>query len=56
MMMGKRISFKKAVEATPEISHCYQHGLRAFRSDSEKVQPGDTRRCGGSVDLDVCVS
>ncbi len=53
--MGKMISFKKAVETTPEISHCYQPGLRALGSDSEKVQPTSPRRCNGSVDLDVCV-
>ncbi len=53
--MGKRISFKKAVEATPEISHCYQPGLKALGSSSAKVQPGDTQSCDGSVELDVCV-
>ncbi len=49
------LAFEKAVKATPEISQCYQPGLRALGSNSSKIQPADTRCCYGSVDLDACL-
>lgn len=50
------MTFKQAVEATPDIKKCYQAGLRAFGSDSKKIHLGDTTKCEGSVDIDGCTT
>ena len=48
------MTFKAAVEATPEIQHAWNRGLQALRGrDRDCVQAGDTRRLSGSVDLDT---
>lgn len=46
--------FKEAVEATPEISNCYQAGLTALGNNSQKITLGNNRDCSGSVFIDRC--
>lgn len=47
------MTFRQAVEATPEIADAYRLGLRALRAaDREKVTARRPRALGGSVDLD----
>jgi hypothetical protein len=48
--------FRRAIEATPEITNCYQSGLRALGEYSQKVLPNDTSKCDGSVDIDACTA
>ncbi len=48
--------FKKAVEATPEVSNCYQSGLQALGKYSQKIELSDTSKCQGSVDIDLCTT
>lgn len=48
------MTFKEAVETTPDVKTCYQRGLRALGSDSKKINLGDTAKCEGSVDIDRC--
>lgn len=51
----RQLSFKETIEATEEIKHCYQTGLKAFGAYSSKIELGDTSKCEGSVDIDACV-
>ncbi len=56
MSKGKKdskITFKEAVEQTPDISNAYRTGLQALGSYSDKVSLGDARLCEGSVDIDA---
>ncbi|MCS7036436.1 MAG: hypothetical protein RMJ33_14275 [Saprospiraceae bacterium] len=48
-------AFAKAVHDTPSIAECYQRGLQALGSDSDKVSPKNSRHCQGSVSLDACL-
>lgn len=52
--MSKK-SFKDAVDADG-ILPCYKVGLRGLGTNSTKIKLGDTKKCEGSVDLDVCFS
>jgi hypothetical protein len=47
-------SFQKAVENTPEVATCFQHGLSALGKYSEKIEMVDSKLCDGSLDLDIC--
>jgi hypothetical protein len=49
-------SFKIAVENTPDITNCYQTGLKGLGSHSKKIQLFDTSSCSGSVDIDSCTT
>lgn len=44
--------FKEAVENTPDVRNAYEPGLQAFGPYRNKVEMGNTRQCGGSVDID----
>jgi len=48
--------YKKAVEATLDITNCYQPGLLALGANSTKVNPVNTRLLNGSVDIDSCTA
>lgn len=48
--------FKKAVEATPDITNCYQPGLSALGKYSKKIKASQTSKIDGSVDIDTCTS
>ena len=52
----KAISFKKAVENTPDVAKCYQSGLQALGSYSKKIELKDTSLCSGSIDIDACTT
>ena len=47
--------FKAAVQGTPEIASCFQPGLKALGSHSQKIKVGDNSHVNGSVELDECV-
>ncbi len=49
-------SFRTAVENTPDITTCYQVGLRGLGTYSQKVQLSDNSKCSGSVDIDACTT
>jgi hypothetical protein len=46
------MTFKEAVEQTPQIAAAYKTGLSAFGDYSSKVVVPDKRLLGGSVDID----
>lgn len=48
----KPISFKEAVEATPDIANAYCKGLQALGNYSTKIKLASTHSCEGSVDID----
>lgn len=48
----KKLSFKEAIERTPDISHGYREGLAALGADSKRVIIPDTVCIDGSVDID----
>ncbi len=51
----KRITFREAVESTPDVANCYQPGLQAFdRKYRSKIDFTETRHCEGSLDIDTC--
>jgi hypothetical protein len=47
--------FKAAVNATPDVSECYQAGLKAFGKYSVKILLEDSSACEGSLDIDTCL-
>lgn len=50
------MTFKTAVENTPDINTCFRPGLKALGSDSSKIKLSNARLCEGSVDIDSCLS
>lgn len=50
------MNFKAAVAETPDITNCYQPGLKALGTYSTKISPGNTTLCNGSVDVDSCTA
>lgn len=52
----KRITFKAAVEKTPEVCNCYSTGKQAIAaSDQNKCELKEPRKCGGSLFIDKCL-
>jgi hypothetical protein len=49
-----KITFKHAVEATPDVKNCYKQGLLALGPYSSKVAVSDTKKLHGSIDIDSC--
>ena len=49
------MSFQAAIDKTPLLKDYLKNGLRALGSNSSKVQPTDTSKCEGSVDIDSAV-
>jgi hypothetical protein len=50
------MTFKRAVELTPDLQGGWQEGLRALREiDRNRVDSEDTRRFRGSVDVESCL-
>ena len=49
-------SFKQAVTETPDISKCFQEGLRALGKYSTKIDVKDTKLLCGSIDIDLCTN
>jgi hypothetical protein len=50
----KALTFKEAVEATPDIAECYEAGLGALGQYRNKVIAANTTLIQGSVDIDDC--
>jgi hypothetical protein len=48
------MTFREAVELTPDITNGYQVGLQAFGQCHNKIHVSDTRLIDGSVDIDAC--
>jgi hypothetical protein len=55
-MAKQTLTFKQAVEATPDITNGYQIGLSALGQYSNKINVKDTRLLNGSVDIDTCTT
>ena len=49
------MSFQTAINDTSLLKDHLKNGLRALGSNSSKVQPTDTSKCEGSVDIDSAV-
>jgi hypothetical protein len=47
------MTFKEAVEQTPQVAEAYKVGILAFGDYSSKVVVPDNRLLGGSVDIDA---
>ncbi len=52
----KKLSFKEAVERTPDIAKNLEYQLNALGQYSQKVEVADRRKLEGSVDIDLCTS
>jgi hypothetical protein len=50
------MTFKQAVEATPDIATGYKAGLTAMGAYSNRVSVAVTARLQGSVDIDSCTT
>lgn len=48
------MSFKDAVERTPDVKDGFRMGLQALGTNSQYIKAADTRMIGGSVDIDQC--
>jgi hypothetical protein len=58
-MKNKKITimtFKQAVEATPDVATCFRSGLTALGNYSSKVTVSDTTQLQGSIDIDTCTT
>jgi hypothetical protein len=50
------MNFRTAVEATPDVSECFQTGLKALGPHSIKISLDNNSSCNGSVDIDTCLT
>ncbi len=48
------MSFRQAVETTPDVANGYRSGLTALGGYSVKVSVSDTTKIQGSLDIDSC--
>ena len=55
-MAKQTLTFKQAVEATPDVANSYQIDLGALGQYSNKINAADTRLFDGSVDIDTCTT
>lgn len=53
---SRRLSFKEAVEQTPEVQNCFMYGLKALGKDSAKIELVGKSKCGGSLFIDECLN
>lgn len=51
---NKTITFKQAVESTPDIKNGFRYGLQALGVNAQRITAQDTRKLEGSVDIDAC--
>ena len=60
LMKNKKViqpmTFKKAIEATPDVAAGFKAGLSALGKHSSKVSVSDTKFLQGSLDIDTCTS
>jgi hypothetical protein len=56
MVKKQTLTFKQAVEATPDVANGYQIGLVALGQYSNKINTVNTRFLNGSVDIDACTT
>ena len=50
------MTFKQAVEATPDVATGFRTGLNALGPYRSKITVSDTRLLQGSVDIDTCTA
>lgn len=50
------MEFTIAVKNTPDVNSCLRRGLRALGANSAKINMRNTSLCGGSVNIDSCLS
>ena len=55
-MAKQSLTFKQAVEATPDVANGYRIGLSALGQYSDKINAANTRLLNGSVDIDACTT
>jgi len=55
-MAKQTLTFKQAVEATPDVANGYQIGLVALGQYSNKINAANTRLLNGSIDIDTCTT
>ena len=49
------MTFEQKVKEHPELTNCYQPGLRAMKGYSLKVKPENPRKLDGSVFIEECL-
>ena len=55
-MVKRMMTFKQAVEDTPEVCSCYKTGKRAIKtSEQNKCELTEPDKCGGSLFIDDCL-
>ena len=53
----KTMTFKEAIETTPDVADGYQTGLKAIKKEyRNKIKVFDTQLLNGSVDIDSCTT
>ncbi len=50
------MTFKQAIEATPDVANGFKLGLTALGTLSSKVSVSDTQLLQGSLDIDTCTA
>jgi hypothetical protein len=55
-MKTNNMTFKEAVEVTPDVKNGFQSGLTALGRYKSKVLISDTRLLEGSIDIDSCTT
>ena len=60
LMKNKKVTpamtFKQAVEATPDVATGFRTGLTALGTHSSKISVSDTHQLQGSLDIDTCTT
>ena len=49
----RKLSFKEAVEATPDVATGYKEGINAFGKYTDKIKVPDLSKIDGSLDIDA---
>ena len=49
----RKLSFKEAVEATPDVATGYKEGISAFGRYADKIKVPDLSKIDGSLDIDA---
>lgn len=52
----QKLTFKEAVEATPDVATGYHKGIEAFGKYTSKIKVPESSKIDGSLDIDATTS
>ena len=51
--LQRKLTFREAVEATPDVATGYQEGVNAFGKYADKIKVPEPEKIDGSLDIDA---